>query len=104
MCLFIYNNIIVDGYFLAQLSASYGNQDDAPGHKLSHMIDAIGAVASFHISNGQVSKKMYFQTADDYRLFFRLNTIHLDPIKYGNSMIEICQKLQFLGLDGQITI
>lgn len=44
----------LDGYFLCQLSASYGNLSAPPGQKISHMIDAIGAVGSFHISNGQV--------------------------------------------------
>ncbi|VDD93969.1 unnamed protein product [Enterobius vermicularis] len=44
----------LDGYFLCQLSAAYGNASAPPGHKLNHMIDAIGAVGAFHISNGQV--------------------------------------------------
>ncbi|RCN42157.1 hypothetical protein ANCCAN_11899, partial [Ancylostoma caninum] len=44
----------LDGFFLCQLSASYGNSSASPGNKLTHMIDAIGAIGAFHISNGQV--------------------------------------------------
>jgi hypothetical protein len=52
---FINTHLLVpDGYFLCQLSAAYGNATAASGQKLTHMIDAIGAIGAFHISNGQV--------------------------------------------------
>uniref|UniRef100_A0A0M3HTB4 Lectin_legB domain-containing protein n=1 Tax=Ascaris lumbricoides TaxID=6252 RepID=A0A0M3HTB4_ASCLU len=46
----------LDGYFLCQLSASYGNSSAPPGQRLNHMFDAIGAVGAFHISNKQFLK------------------------------------------------
>ncbi|EPB77854.1 hypothetical protein ANCCEY_03030 [Ancylostoma ceylanicum] len=48
----------LDGFFLCQLSASYGKSSAPPGNKLTHMIDAIGAVGAFHISNGQVGPNL----------------------------------------------
>lgn len=53
---FIKNSYFIDGYFLCQFSASYGNLSESPGRKLTHMNDAIGAVGSFQISNGQVKE------------------------------------------------
>ncbi|KAI6235749.1 hypothetical protein M3Y95_00084400 [Aphelenchoides besseyi] len=59
----------IDGYFLCQLSAAYGSQNAPPGHKLSHMIDAIGAVGSFHISNGQVVFSAQYYPARPYKIW-----------------------------------
>uniref|UniRef100_A0AC35U8D3 Carotenoid oxygenase n=1 Tax=Rhabditophanes sp. KR3021 TaxID=114890 RepID=A0AC35U8D3_9BILA len=59
----------IDGYFLCQLSASYGNQNAPPGQKLTHMIDAIGAVGSFHISNGQVKFSAKYYPSKPYKIW-----------------------------------
>ncbi|CAJ0572065.1 unnamed protein product, partial [Mesorhabditis spiculigera] len=59
----------LDGYFLCQLSASYGNSSAPPGQRLNHMIDAIGAVASFHISNGQVVFSAQYYPARPYKIW-----------------------------------
>uniref|UniRef100_A0A0N5A412 Carotenoid oxygenase n=1 Tax=Parastrongyloides trichosuri TaxID=131310 RepID=A0A0N5A412_PARTI len=59
----------IDGYFLCQLSASYGNQKSPPGQKLTHMIDAIGAVGSFHISNGQVKFSAKYYPSKPYKIW-----------------------------------
>lgn len=53
-CFEILIDFVLDGYFLCQLSAAYGNATSVSGQKLTHMIDAIGAIGAFHISNGQV--------------------------------------------------
>lgn len=44
----------LDGYLLAQVGGSYGNQTDGPGSKVTHMFDAIGGVASLAFKNGEV--------------------------------------------------
>ncbi|CAB3400403.1 unnamed protein product [Caenorhabditis bovis] len=59
----------IDGYFLCQLSASYGNSSAPLGKKLNHMIDAIGAVGSFHISNGQVVFSAQYYPARPYKIW-----------------------------------
>ncbi|VDO60603.1 unnamed protein product [Heligmosomoides polygyrus] len=59
----------LDGYFLCQLSASYGNSSAPPGQKLSHMIDAIGAIGSFHISNGQVVFSSQYYPSRPYKIW-----------------------------------
>ncbi|CAJ0949347.1 unnamed protein product, partial [Mesorhabditis belari] len=59
----------LDGYFLCQLSASYGNSSAPPGQRLNHMIDAIGAVGSFHISNGQVIFSAQYYPARPYKIW-----------------------------------
>uniref|UniRef100_A0A0N5BYQ1 Carotenoid oxygenase n=1 Tax=Strongyloides papillosus TaxID=174720 RepID=A0A0N5BYQ1_STREA len=59
----------IDGYFLCQLSASYGNQKSPPGQKLTHMIDAIGAVGSFHIRNGQVKFSAKYYPSKPYKIW-----------------------------------
>ncbi|CAI5454457.1 unnamed protein product [Caenorhabditis angaria] len=59
----------LDGYFLCQLSASYGNSSAPDGEKLSHMIDAIGAVGSFHVSNGQVVFSAQYYPARPYKIW-----------------------------------
>uniref|UniRef100_A0A1I7WBB7 PKD_channel domain-containing protein n=1 Tax=Heterorhabditis bacteriophora TaxID=37862 RepID=A0A1I7WBB7_HETBA len=60
---------ILYGYFLCQLSASYGNSSAPSGQKLNHMIDAIGAVGSFHISNGQVLFSSQYYPARPYKIW-----------------------------------
>ncbi|PIO73032.1 retinal pigment epithelial membrane protein [Teladorsagia circumcincta] len=57
------------GFFLCQLSASYGNSSAPPGRKLNHMIDAIGAIGSFHISNGQVVFSSQYYPARPYKIW-----------------------------------
>ncbi|KAK6765229.1 hypothetical protein RB195_025242 [Necator americanus] len=59
----------LDGFFLCQLSASYGNSSAPPGKKLNHMIDAIGAVASFHIRNGQVVFSSQYYPSQPYKIW-----------------------------------
>ncbi|KAI1712705.1 retinal pigment epithelial membrane protein domain-containing protein [Ditylenchus destructor] len=59
----------LDGYFLCQLSASYGNSKAPPGQRLNHMIDAIGAIGSFHISEGQVSFSAQYYPARPYKIW-----------------------------------
>ncbi|VDO70789.1 unnamed protein product [Haemonchus placei] len=59
----------LDGFFLCQLSASYGNSSAAPGRKLNHMIDAIGAIGSFHISNGQVVFSSQYYPSRPYKIW-----------------------------------
>ncbi|VDL70728.1 unnamed protein product [Nippostrongylus brasiliensis] len=59
----------LDGFFLCQLSASYGNSSAQPGRKLNHMIDAIGAIGSFHISNGQVVFSSQYYPARPYKIW-----------------------------------
>ncbi|CAD5222417.1 unnamed protein product [Bursaphelenchus xylophilus] len=59
----------LDGYFLCQLSASYGSQRAPAGRKLNHMIDAIGAVGAFHISNGQVVFSAQYYPARPYKIW-----------------------------------
>ncbi|EGT43206.1 hypothetical protein CAEBREN_11287 [Caenorhabditis brenneri] len=59
----------LDGYFLCQLSASYGNSSAPEGEKLNHMIDAIGAVGSFHVSNGQVVFSAQYYPARPYKIW-----------------------------------
>lgn len=51
------------------MSAAYGNLTGAPGHRLSHMIDAIGAVGSFHISNGQVVFSAQYYPSRPYKIW-----------------------------------
>ncbi|KAH7706031.1 Protein F49E10.2 a, partial [Aphelenchoides avenae] len=57
------------GYFLCQLSASYGNQQAPDGQKLTHVIDAIGAVGAFRIANGQVSFAAQYYPARPYKIW-----------------------------------
>ncbi|KAK0396793.1 hypothetical protein QR680_001859 [Steinernema hermaphroditum] len=59
----------LEGYFLCQLSASYGSASAAPGHRLNHMIDAIGAVGSFKISNGQVTFSSQYYPSRPYKIW-----------------------------------
>ncbi|KAE9555105.1 hypothetical protein FO519_001680 [Halicephalobus sp. NKZ332] len=59
----------LDGYFLCQLSAAYGNLSAQPGHRLSHMIDAIGAIGAFHISNGQVVFSAQYYPSRPYKIW-----------------------------------
>ncbi|CEF60755.1 Carotenoid oxygenase family-containing protein [Strongyloides ratti] len=59
----------IDGYFLCQLSASYGNPKSPPGQKLTHMIDAIGAVGSFQIKNGQVEFLARYYPSKPYKIW-----------------------------------
>ncbi|TMS36412.1 hypothetical protein L596_003581 [Steinernema carpocapsae] len=59
----------LDGYFLCQLSASYGNPAAPPGSRLNHMIDAIGAVGSFKISNGQVTFSSQYYPSRPYKIW-----------------------------------
>ncbi|VDN23805.1 unnamed protein product [Cylicostephanus goldi] len=58
-----------NGYFLCQLSASYGDINAPPGKKLNHMIDAIGALGSFHISNGQVIFSSQYYPSQPYKIW-----------------------------------
>lgn len=74
----------LDGYFLCQLSASYGNSSAPPGQRLNHMIDAIGAVGSFHISNGQVCQILTI-------FFFHLIREKL-MINWENEMNDRCRR------------
>uniref|UniRef100_A0A1I7Z3C5 Carotenoid oxygenase n=1 Tax=Steinernema glaseri TaxID=37863 RepID=A0A1I7Z3C5_9BILA len=59
----------LDGYFLCQLSASYGSASAGSGHRLNHMIDAIGAVGSFKISNGQVTFSSQYYPSRPYKIW-----------------------------------
>ncbi|EYC34593.1 hypothetical protein Y032_0001g485 [Ancylostoma ceylanicum] len=59
----------LDGFFLCQLSASYGKSSAPPGNKLTHMIDAIGAVGAFHISNGQVVFSSQYYPSQPYKIW-----------------------------------
>ncbi|VDM75421.1 unnamed protein product [Strongylus vulgaris] len=59
----------LDGFFLCQLSASYGDIDAPPGKRLNHMIDAIGAIGSFHISNGQVVFSSQYYPSQPYKIW-----------------------------------
>ncbi|CAI4223079.1 unnamed protein product [Auanema sp. JU1783] len=59
----------LDGYFLCQLSASYGDINAEPGHRLNHMIDAIGAVGSFHISKGEVIFSSQYYPSLPYKIW-----------------------------------
>lgn len=106
---------ILDGYFLCQLSASYGNSSAPPGQKLSHMIDAIGAIGSFHISNGQVCRGRFTHSVTlhiavtqstslfKFRWCSRRSTTRPDLIRSGNSMIGIWASQMYRGLDGPTT-
>ncbi|KAL3068462.1 hypothetical protein niasHT_030753 [Heterodera trifolii] len=59
----------LDGYFLCQLSAAYGDPNAPPGQKLMHMIDAIGAVGSFHLSGGEVVFSARYYPSRPYRIW-----------------------------------
>uniref|UniRef100_A0A915DB20 Methyltransferase FkbM domain-containing protein n=1 Tax=Ditylenchus dipsaci TaxID=166011 RepID=A0A915DB20_9BILA len=59
----------LDGYFLCQLSAAYGNVKAPPGQRLNHMIDAIGAVGAFHISNGEVTFSAQYYPSRPYKIW-----------------------------------
>uniref|UniRef100_A0A914EAL4 Uncharacterized protein n=1 Tax=Acrobeloides nanus TaxID=290746 RepID=A0A914EAL4_9BILA len=57
------------GYFLCQLSATYGNDSNPEGQKLDHMIDAVGAVGSFHIQNGKVTFFSQYYPSVNYKIW-----------------------------------
>uniref|UniRef100_A0AC34GQ50 Uncharacterized protein n=1 Tax=Panagrolaimus sp. ES5 TaxID=591445 RepID=A0AC34GQ50_9BILA len=59
----------LDGYFLCQLSAAYGDLKGKPGTRLNHMIDAIGAIGAFHISNGQVVFSAQYYPSRPYKIW-----------------------------------
>ncbi|VDM59251.1 unnamed protein product [Angiostrongylus costaricensis] len=59
----------LDGFFLCQLSASYGDFSAPPGKRLNHMVDAIGAIGSFHISNGQVTFSSRYYPSRPYKIW-----------------------------------
>ncbi|GMR63020.1 hypothetical protein PMAYCL1PPCAC_33215, partial [Pristionchus mayeri] len=59
----------LDGFFLCQLSAAYGNSSAPSGHKLSHMIDAIGAVGAFRIRDGQVTFNAQYYPSRPYKIW-----------------------------------
>ena len=62
-------SIYLDGYFLCQLSAAYGDLKGKPGTRLNHMIDAIGAIGAFHISNGQVVFSAQYYPSRPYKIW-----------------------------------
>ncbi|KAI6176686.1 hypothetical protein M3Y97_00825900 [Aphelenchoides bicaudatus] len=64
-----YQELFCPSKNIPKFIASYGNQDAAPGHKLNHMIDALGAVGAFHISNGQVVFSAKYYPARPFKIW-----------------------------------
>lgn len=44
----------LDGHFMIQVCGSYGDRKGPSGSKVTHMFDAIGAVISLELKNGEV--------------------------------------------------
>ncbi len=60
----------LDGYFLCQTSAAYGRDMDPDAQRLNHLLDGLGAVASWELNRGgDVRLSGAYYPAEPYKIW-----------------------------------